>query len=72
MKCRRQDNIEKLGVSTGAVLIVQVDSIVLIDHWHLIGVIADVKITSGVLVICESGILCAMNAMNEDWIPVGR
>jgi hypothetical protein len=65
----RWEDIEKGDVS---VLTVQVDSWDVIDPHGLIGVITDVKITGGVLVICKSGLLCAMNAKTEYWIPVDR
>jgi hypothetical protein len=57
MKCWRQDNIEEMGISSGAVVTVQVDSRDISHPQGLIDVVAYAKTTGGVLVICASGSL---------------
>lgn len=66
----RKNNIKKMGASYGAVVTVpvQVDSRDLSHPQGFIGVTADVKIKSGVLVICASGLLFLINAKKAYWI----
>ena len=72
MKRWRQDNIEKMCVSVGAVVTVQVDSRDVSHPQGLIGVVVAVKITGGILVVCASGLLSSTNSKKEYWVPVDK
>jgi hypothetical protein len=56
--------------SSGSVVTVRVNSNVMSHSRGIIGVVADAKAeTGGVLVVCEAGLICKTDQMENYWIP---
>lgn len=70
MKRWRKDDIGSSGLSPGSVVTVRVNSNVMSHSRGIIGVVADAKAeTGGVLVVCEAGLICKTDQMENYWIP---
>lgn len=73
MKRWRRDDINKLEISIGAVVTVQVDARDVTHPQGVLGVVVEAKKnTGGIRVVTEAGLLCATTSMRDYWIPVDK